>query len=76
MIFTDGLLQKQQYICGLKHDAVVAPLSFDPTILHEFHNSKGHQGIISTFKAIRRFYWRSKLHQDIMKYIKKCDMCA
>ena len=44
MISTDGLLQKQQYIHGLKHDIVEAAHSIVPTILHEFHNLKGHQG--------------------------------
>ena len=76
MISTDGLLQKQQYICGLKHDIVVAPCSIVPKILHEFHYSKGHKGTICTFEAISRFYWWPKLHQEIVKYINKCDICA
>ena len=76
MISPDGFLQKQQYIHGLKHDIVIALHSIVPTILHEFHNSKGHQETILTFKAIRRFYLWPKLCQDIMKYINKCDICA
>ena len=50
--------------------------SIIPAILHEFHNSKGHQGTICTFEAIRRFYWWPLLCQDIIKYINKCDICA
>ena len=49
MISADGLLQKEQYILGLK-SVVVAPYSVIPTILHEFHNSKGHQGTILPLK--------------------------
>ena len=48
MISDDGLLQKQQYVHGLKHDVIIAPHSIIPIILHEFHNSKGHQGTIHT----------------------------
>ena len=38
-----GILQKQQYVHGLQHDVTIAPHSLVPTILHEFHDSKGHQ---------------------------------
>ena len=76
MISTDSLLQKQLYIHRLKHDVVIAPHSIIPIILHEFHNSKGHQGTIHTYEAIGKFYWWPKLCQDIMKYINKCDICT
>ena len=69
MISADGLLQKQQYIHGMKHDVIIA-CSIIPIILHEFHNSKDHQG------TIRRFHWWPKLCQDIVKHINKCDICA
>ena len=52
-ISTDGILQKQQYICGLKIDITMAPYSIVPVILYEFHNCKGHQGTIHMFEAIR-----------------------
>ena len=51
MISTDGLLQKLQYIHGLKHYLVVTPHSIVPTSLHEFHNSKSHQGTIHILEA-------------------------
>ena len=76
MIFPDGLLQKQQYAHGLKYDVIIAPHSMVPVILHEFHNSKGHQGTILTFEAIRRFYWWAKLCQDILKHINRWSICA
>ena len=74
MISTDGLLQKQ-YIHWLQPGIVLAPYSIISKICHEFQNSKGHQGTICTFRAIRRFYWWPKLYQDI-KYINKYDICA
>ena len=46
-----------------------------PTILHEFHDSEGHQGTIFMFEAIRRSYWWPKLWQDIVKYIGQCIVC-
>ena len=53
MISADGLSLQQQYVLGLKYDVFIAPCSFVPEILHEFHNSKGHQGTSHTFEAIR-----------------------
>ena len=38
----NGILQKQQYINGLKHDITKTLFSVEPTILHVFHDSKGH----------------------------------
>ena len=38
-----GTLQKHQYIHGLQHNVTIAPCSSVPTILHEFHFSKGHR---------------------------------
>ena len=76
MISSDGFLQKQQHVCGLKYDATVAPNSIVSIILHELYNSKGHQGIIHTFETIRRFYWWLKLHQDIVKHINRYNIFA
>ena len=70
------ILQKQQCIYGFKHDVTIAPHSLVPTILHEFHDSKGHQGTICMFEAILRLYWWPKLWQDIVKYVSKCGICA
>ena len=57
----DGVLQKHQYIHGLQHDITIAPCSLVHTILHYFHDSKGNQGTIHSFEAIRRSYWWPKL---------------
>ena len=76
MIFPGSLLQKQQYINGLKHDVTIPLHSVVPVILHEFHNSKAHQGTIHTFEMIWRFYWWPKFHQDIAKHINRCDIHA
>ena len=70
----NDILQKQHYIHGLKHDVTIAPHSPVPTILHEFHDFKCHQGTIHTFEAIRRSYLWPKLWQDIVKYIGKCSV--
>ena len=72
----NGILQKQQYTHGLKHDVTMAPHSLITTILHDFQDSKVHQGIKLTFEAIRRFYWWPKLWQNIVKYIGKYIVCT
>ena len=69
-----GIQQKLQYIHSLKNDVTIAPHSLVPTILLECHDSKGNQGTIHMFDAIRRSYWWPKLGQDIVKYICMCSM--
>ena len=41
---------KQQYIHGLQNDITIALCSLVPTILHEFHDPKGHQGTTHALK--------------------------
>ena len=72
----NGILQKQQYIHGLKHDVPIAPHSLIPAMLHEFHDAKYHQKTIHMFEAIQRSYWGPNLWQDIVKYIGKYSVCA
>ena len=66
VISAGSILQKQHYVHGLKHDITIAPGPIVPINLSEFHNCKGHQGIIHTFEAIRRSYSWSKLCQDVL----------
>ena len=73
---TSGILNKHQYIQGLECDVTIAPHSLVPTILHEFYYSKGHQGTIHTFEALRRSYWWPKVCKDIVNYIVKCSVCT
>ena len=39
----NGVLQKHQHIHGFQHDVTIELCSLVPTILHEFHDSTGHQ---------------------------------
>ena len=52
----------------------MAPHSLVTTILHEFHDSRCHQGTIHTFEVIRRCYWWPKLQHDIVKYKASADI--
>ena len=60
---TNSILQKQQYIPVLKHDATIAPWSLLLSILHEFHNSRVNQGTIHTSEAI------CKVEENIMCFL-------
>ena len=71
----DGVLQKHQYNHGLQHDITIAPCSLVPTFLHDFYDSKSHQGTIHIFEVIRRSSWRPELWEDNVMYICKCNIC-
>ena len=61
----NGILQKQLYIHGLKHDITIAPHSLVPTKLHEFHDLKVTKEL-STHLGNKKILW-----QDSVKYIGK-----
>ena len=68
----NGILQKQQYVHGLEYDINITSYSLVPTLLHAFHESKGHQGKIHTFEAIILLVAQTKA--GCCKYIDKCSI--
>ena len=67
---------KTAIVHGLKHDSTIGPCLLVTTILHEFHDHKGHQGTICMFEVIRMSYWWPKPWQNIIKYKDKCSVHA
>ena len=61
VISVNSILQKQQYIHGLKQDVTRAPHSIRSFIMHEFYNYKVHYRTICMLKTIKRSYCWTKL---------------
>ena len=45
------------------------------SILHIFHDGKGHMGMEKTYAAISELYYWNNIHESIENYIKSCDEC-
>ena len=61
-----------------EHQQLVVPKELKNEVLFQMHNSvvSGHLGCKKTKeKTIQRFYWYG-LKEDVLLYIRKCDICA
>ena len=45
------------------------------SILHIFHDGKGHMGMEKTYAAIAELYYWNNIHESIGNYIKSCNEC-
>ena len=46
------------------------------TLLHEFHNCKGHQGLARMFNLIKRKFWWKGMRRDVKSHIYNCITCS
>ena len=53
----------------------VVPLALTNTLIHEFHNCRGHQGCARTLNALKRFWWKG-MGKDIKYHISNCITCS
>ena len=74
----NGIIPKQQYTHGLKHDITITPCLLVQFFLYEFHDSKDHQGKIYMFEVIRRSILVSQTTGGYCKIDRhaKCTVCA
>ena len=55
----DSILKQTLIINNLEVCSTVVPLALTNTLIHEFHNCRGHQGCARTLNALkRRFWWK------------------
>ena len=51
------------------------PTTLVPTVLHEFHDARGHFGVNRTYAMIaERYYW-PRMGDAVCRYCQCCDIC-
>ena len=55
--------------------AIVVPRKLASTIIIEFHNTKGYQGISRMVNMIRCYFWWIGMQRDIHQHINTCRLC-
>ena len=55
---------------------IVIPTPLIYTLLHEFHNCKGHQGSDRMFNLLKRKFWWKGMRRDVKSYIYNCITCS
>ena len=56
---------------------LVIPSNLKTTVMKSYHGSHmaGHQGIDRTYQLIRRKYFWQSMYQDVVNYVKTCEIC-
>ena len=72
----DSILKQTIVINNLEVCTTVVPLTLTHTLLHEFHNCRGHQGCAQTLNSLKRNFWWKGMWRDIKYHIGNCITCS
>ena len=73
---TDSILKQTLIINNLVVNTAVVPLALPNTLIHKFHNCRGHQGCARTLNALKRRFWWKGMWRDIKYHISNCITCS
>ena len=73
---TDSILKCTLIINNLEISTTVVPLALTNTLIHEFHNCRGHQGCARTLNALKRRFWWKGMQRDVKHHISNCITCS
>ena len=73
---TDSIPKCILIINNLEVSTAVVPLALTNTLIHKFHNCRGHQGCARTLNALKRRFWWKGMQRDIKYHISNCITCS
>ena len=72
----DSILKQSLIINNLEVCTTVVPLALTNTLIHKFHNCRGHQGCARTLSALKRRFWWKGMQRDIRYHISNYITCS
>ena len=72
----EGILKHTLVIYNLELSIIVVPLTLTNTLLHEFHNCRGHHGCARTSNTLKRQFWWKGMQKYIKYHISNCITCS
>ena len=80
MVISDGVLYNIYQPRGKNVPPIkqlVVPSNLKTTVMKSYHGNHmaGHQGIDRTYQIIRRKYFWQSMYQDVVNYVKSCEVC-
>ena len=73
---SENILKRKIVVNHLEVNTTVIPTPLIYTLLHEYHNCKGHQGLARTLNMLKhKFVWKS-MRLDVKNYNNKCITCS
>ena len=73
---TDGILKCTLIMNNLEVSTTVVPLALTNTLIHEFHNCRGHQGCARTLNALKQRCWWKGMCKHVKYHIINCITCS
>ena len=61
----DSTLKCKIIVNNLEVNTTVVPSALTYTLMHEFHNCRGHQGCARTFNFLKRKFWWKGMRRDV-----------
>ena len=72
----ENILKRKITVNNQKVSIIVIPTPLIYTLLHEFHNCKGHQGSARTFNLLKHKFWWKGMRLDVRNHINSCITCS
>ena len=73
---TNDILKGKVIINNLEVNATVIPFALTDTLIHKFHNCRGHQGCTRMFNLLKRKFWWEGMRRDVKFHINSCITCS
>ena len=73
---TEGILKCTLLINNLEVSTIVVLFTLTNTLMHEFHDCRGHQGCARTLNALKRKCWWKGMQKHITYHISNCITCS
>ena len=72
----DNILKWKIIVNNLEVNGIVTPTPLIYTLLHEFHDCRGHQGCARMFSLLKRKFWGKGMRRDVKSHINNCITCS
>ena len=72
----EGILKHTLVINNLEVSTIVVPLTLTNTLLHKFHDCKGHQGCARALNTLKRKFWWKGMQKHVKYHISNCITCS
>ena len=73
---SENIFKKKKIVNNLEVNTIVVPTPLTYTLLHVFHNCKGHQGCAKTFNMLKCKFWWKGMRLNIRNHINNCITCS
>ena len=72
---SENIFKRKMIVNKLEVNTIVIPSPLTYTLLHEFHNCKGHQGSARTFNMLKHKFWLKGMRLNVKNHINNCITC-